>query len=94
VGSGSSSWRERGREPAARAQRPALEAFLEKRRRADPTRFPDVSLSVVKLLAAASTLMELPGDEPKDTSGSRVKDYTTLHGAEPALSRISSRSAC
>ena len=53
--------------PAASA--PALEAFLDRRRRADPARFPDLSLSIVKLLGAGEYVLELPGQRTRGTSG-------------------------
>jgi exoribonuclease-2 len=64
-------------EPSA----PALEAFLEKRRRADPERFPDVSLSVVKLLGRGEYVMEIPGRPAEGHFGLAVKDYT--HSTAP-----------
>jgi exoribonuclease II len=39
----------------------ALDAFLTKRRQADPVHFPDVSLSVVKLLGSGEYALKVPG---------------------------------
>jgi VacB/RNase II family 3'-5' exoribonuclease len=64
-------------EPSARA----LEEFLNKRRRADPARFPDVSLSVVKLLGSGEYVVELPGQRADGHFGLAVKDYT--HSTAP-----------
>ncbi len=44
-------------EPSA----PALEAFLRERRQADPARFADVSLAVIKLLGRGEYEIEVPG---------------------------------
>ena len=65
--------------PAASA--PALEAFLNRRRRADPARFPDLSLSIVKLLGAGEYVLELPGKRTEGHFGLAVKDYT--HSTAP-----------
>ena len=60
---------------------PALDAFLESRRAADPERFPDVSLSVVKLLGSGEYALELPGQEIEGHFGLAVRDYT--HSTAP-----------
>ena len=65
-------------------QRPdsaALEAFLERRQEADPLRFPDLSLSVVKLMGSGEYAVELPGEEPIGHFGLAVRDYT--HSTAP-----------
>jgi exoribonuclease-2 len=59
----------------------ALEAFLARRRQADPLRFPDLSLSVIKLLGAGEYALELPGDRAEGHFGLAVRDYT--HSTAP-----------
>jgi exoribonuclease-2 len=59
----------------------ALDAFLGKRRAADPARFPDLSLSVIKLLGSGEYALEVPGDPPEGHFGLAVKDYT--HSTAP-----------
>ncbi len=64
-------------EPSA----PALEGFLARRRSADPVRFPDLSLSVVKLLGAGEYMLEVPGQTAEGHFGLAVGDYT--HSTAP-----------
>ncbi len=59
----------------------ALEAFLARRRQADPEKFPDVSLAVVKLIGRGEYALDLPGGEPPGHFGLAVKDYT--HSTAP-----------
>jgi len=59
----------------------ALEEFLVKRRQADPERFADLSLSVVKLLGSGEYALELPGERLEGHFGLAVKDYT--HSTAP-----------
>lgn len=59
----------------------ALDAFLTKRRNADPSGFSDVSLSVVKLLGAGEYALELPGQQSTGHFGLAVKHYT--HSTAP-----------
>ncbi len=59
----------------------ALQAFLERRRRADPLRFPDLSLVVVKLMGAGEYVVEKPGQAPIGHFGLAVRDYT--HSTAP-----------
>jgi VacB/RNase II family 3'-5' exoribonuclease len=59
----------------------ALEAFLTARRTADPERFPDLSLSVIKLLGRGEYVVELPGQQADGHFGLAVKDYT--HSTAP-----------
>ena len=59
----------------------ALSQFLEARRKADPERFPDLSLTVVKLLGPGEYVVDLPGQEPPGHFGLAVRDYT--HSTAP-----------
>ncbi len=59
----------------------ALEAFLTEAKAADPLRFPDLSLAVIKLLGPGEYLAELPGDTAPGHFGLAVKDYA--HSTAP-----------
>jgi exoribonuclease-2 len=59
----------------------ALDAFLVKRRAADPERFCDLSLSVVKLLGRGEYVPEFPGKPAEGHFGLAVNDYT--HSTAP-----------
>jgi VacB/RNase II family 3'-5' exoribonuclease len=60
----------------------ALEAFLAKERASDPLRFPDLSLSVIKLMGPGEYVAELPGSTPSPGHfGLAVGDYT--HSTAP-----------
>ncbi len=59
----------------------ALNTFLAKRRDAEPTRFPDVSLAVIKLLGAGEYDLKLPGKQTPGHFGLAVSDYT--HSTAP-----------
>ena len=59
----------------------ALALFLAKRQAAEPLRFPDLSLAVVKLLGAGEYVVELPGGSAPGHFGLAVKDYT--HSTAP-----------
>ncbi len=59
----------------------ALEGFLVKARAADPLRFPDLSLSIIKLMGPGEYIVEVPGDVPPGHFGLAVKDYT--HSTAP-----------
>ena len=58
-----------------------LESFLTRRREADPARFPDLSLSVVKLLGRGEYVLERPRERAQGHFGLAVKDYT--HSTAP-----------
>jgi VacB/RNase II family 3'-5' exoribonuclease len=59
----------------------ALQEFLEERRQADPAHFPDLSLSVVKLLGRGEYVLDLPGHAVEGHFGLAVNDYT--HSTAP-----------
>jgi len=59
----------------------ALEAFLARRQQADPLRFPDLSLSVVKLLGSGEYVVEVPGQQTEGHFGLAVTAYT--HSTAP-----------
>lgn len=59
----------------------ALETFLNKAHNDDPLRFPDLSLSVIKLLGPGEYVAEQPGQEAPGHFGLAVKDYT--HSTAP-----------
>jgi VacB/RNase II family 3'-5' exoribonuclease len=59
----------------------ALERFLTRRRQADPSRFPDLSLTMVKLLGSGEYVLERPGESATEHFGLAVRDYT--HSTAP-----------
>lgn len=59
----------------------ALSDFLEQRKAADPVHYPDLSLSVVKLLGPGEYMVETPGAESEGHFGLAVSDYT--HSTAP-----------
>jgi VacB/RNase II family 3'-5' exoribonuclease len=59
----------------------ALDEFLLKQKAADPLRFPDLSLAIIKLLGSGEYIAELPGDTPPGHFGLAVKDYA--HSTAP-----------
>ena len=59
----------------------ALEDFLLRRKKADPLRFPDLSLAIVKAMGPGEYVVELPGQTPIGHFGLAVKDYT--HSTAP-----------
>jgi exoribonuclease-2 len=65
------------REPDAKA----LDQFLVAAKAADPLRFPDLSLSVIKLLGAGEYVVEEPGGSVAGHFGLAVKDYA--HSTAP-----------
>jgi len=59
----------------------ALEAFLAKRRAEDPEHFPDVSLTVVKLIGPGEYGLHVPGQPDPGHFGLATHDYT--HSTAP-----------
>jgi VacB/RNase II family 3'-5' exoribonuclease len=59
----------------------ALEDFLTKEKAADPLRFPDLSLAIIKLMGAGEYVAELPGETAPGHFGLAVRDYT--HSTAP-----------
>jgi len=59
----------------------ALSQFLSRRKKADPERFPDLSLTIVKLLGAGEYVFVGPGKSKKGHFGLAVQDYT--HSTAP-----------
>jgi len=65
----------------ARPDPKSLDAFLRKEKAADPLRFPDLSLAVIKLLGSGEYVAELPGETVPGHFGLAVRDYT--HSTAP-----------
>ncbi|MHB8520465.1 MAG: RNB domain-containing ribonuclease [Limisphaerales bacterium] len=72
---------ERGSPLPREADAKALEQFLVAAKAADALRFPDLSLSVIKLLGAGEYVVELPGGSVAGHFGLAVRDYA--HSTAP-----------
>lgn len=59
----------------------ALDDFLISAKSADPLRFPDLSLTIIKLLGSGEYIVELPGETSGGHFGLAVKDYA--HSTAP-----------
>ncbi len=59
----------------------ALDQFLLSEKKANPLSFPDLSLSVIKLMGAGEYVVELPGETVAGHFGLAVKDYA--HSTAP-----------
>jgi exoribonuclease-2 len=70
-----------GEKLPAQADSKALNDFLVKRKAADPDRFADLSLAVIKLMGPGEYVLERPGDPAQGHFGLAVQDYT--HSTAP-----------
>ncbi len=59
----------------------SLAKFLAARQTADPDRFPDLSLTIVKLMGPGIYALDLPGKDPGGHFGLAIHDYT--HATAP-----------
>jgi exoribonuclease-2 len=59
----------------------ALSAFLDRRKAADPIHFPDLSLTVVKLLGPGDYVVQAPGEDAGGHFGLAAHEYT--HSTAP-----------
>ncbi len=59
----------------------ALDQFLLSVKSSDPDQFPDISLSVIKLLGSGEYVVEYPGEKSVGHFGLAIKDYT--HSTAP-----------
>jgi exoribonuclease-2 len=73
--------RGQGAELPATADAAALNSFLEQSRKADPERFPDLSLCIVKLLGKGEYALKRPGQLVPGHFGLAVHDYA--HSTAP-----------
>jgi exoribonuclease-2 len=59
----------------------ALEDFLVQAQKGDPLRFPDLSLTIIKLLGPGEYMADVPGQEAPGHFGLAVRDYS--HSTAP-----------
>jgi exoribonuclease R len=72
---------EHGQTLPAEPDAKSLEGFLTSAKAADPLRFPDLSLSIIKLLGSGEYVVERPGDRVSGHFGLAVEDYA--HATAP-----------
>jgi exoribonuclease-2 len=72
---------ERGTKLPAEPDAKALEQFLLAAKAADPLHFPDLSLSIIKLLGPGEYVVEIPGGNVEGHFALAVKDYS--HSTAP-----------
>lgn len=72
---------EHGDDLPEQPDQPALAAFLAKRRAVDPVHFPDLSLSIIKLIGSGEYVVERPGEDTGGHFGLAVRDYA--HSTAP-----------
>ena len=74
--------RQHGTTLPAAPDAPALNAFLTQQKKSDPVRFPDLSLTVIKLMGPGEYVAEVPGDtESLGHFGLAVEHYS--HSTAP-----------
>lgn len=72
---------EHGTKLPAEPDSQALAKFLVASKKADPLRFPDVSLSIIKLLGSGDYVVQVPGSVSEGHFGLAVQSYT--HSTAP-----------
>lgn len=72
---------ERGTDLSGEPDAKALELFLMEAKRSDPIGFPDLSLTIIKLMGSGEYVLELPGRDAPGHFGLAVKDYS--HSTAP-----------
>lgn len=72
---------EKGAELPAEPDAKALELFLVEAKKKDPTGFPDLSLTIIKLMGSGEYVLEVPGAQATGHFGLAVKDYS--HSTAP-----------
>ena len=72
---------EHGFDLPSEPDQPALAEFLNKQRAADPDHFPDLSLSIIKLIGSGTYVVQRPGEDAGGHFGLAVNDYA--HSTAP-----------
>ncbi|MFN4173590.1 MAG: RNB domain-containing ribonuclease [Parachlamydiaceae bacterium] len=67
--------REKGANLPSKPDSRALDAFLRDQQKKDPLTFPDLSLTIIKLLGSGEYLVELPEEEPLGHFGLAISEY-------------------